>query len=49
MNTNQNNLNLVAVESAGTMDVEEGYLELWTGPMFSGKTSKILEIYKQFI
>ena len=48
MNTNQNNLNLVAVESAGTMDVEEGYLELWTGPMFSGKTSKILEIYKQF-
>ena len=48
MNTNQNNLNLKAVESSATMDVEEGYLELWTGPMFSGKTSKILEIYKQF-
>ena len=46
MNTKQNNL--VAVESAAAMDVEEGYLELWTGPMFSGKTSKILEIYKQF-
>jgi thymidine kinase len=27
---------------------EGGYLELWTGPMYSGKTSKILEIYKQF-
>lgn len=27
---------------------EEGYLELWTGPMYSGKTSKILELYKQF-
>jgi len=24
-----------------------GYLELFIGPMFSGKTSKILEIYKQ--
>ena len=23
------------------------YLELFIGPMFSGKTSKILEIYKQ--
>jgi thymidine kinase len=46
MNTKQNNL--VAVESATEIDVEEGYLELWTGPMFSGKTSKILEIYKQF-
>ena len=48
MNSNQNHLNLKAVESSATMDVEEGYLELWTGPMFSGKTSKILEIYKQF-
>ena len=26
-----------------------GYLELIIGPMFSGKTSKLLEIYKQFI
>jgi thymidine kinase len=48
MNTNQNHINLVSSESAATMDIEEGYLELWTGPMFSGKTSKILEIYKQF-
>ena len=24
-----------------------GYLELFIGPMFSGKTSKLLEIYKQ--
>lgn len=29
-------------------NVEDGYLELWTGPMYSGKTSKILELYKQF-
>jgi thymidine kinase len=26
-----------------------GYLELFIGPMFSGKTSKLLEIYKQSI
>jgi thymidine kinase len=25
-----------------------GYLELFIGPMFSGKTSKLLEIYKQY-
>ena len=24
-----------------------GYLELFIGPMFSGKTSKILQLYKQ--
>jgi thymidine kinase len=29
-------------------NAEDGYLELWTGPMYSGKTSKILELYKQF-
>lgn len=27
----------------------QGYLELFIGPMFSGKTSKLLEIYKQNI
>jgi thymidine kinase len=26
-----------------------GYLEIFTGPMYSGKTSKILDIYKQCI
>ena len=26
---------------------QHGYLELFIGPMFSGKTSKLLEIYKQ--
>lgn len=25
-----------------------GYLELFLGPMFSGKTSKLLEVYKQY-
>jgi len=28
--------------------LKTGYLELFVGPMFSGKTSKLLEIYKQF-
>ena len=27
--------------------LDSGYLELFIGPMFSGKTSKLLEIYKQ--
>ena len=27
---------------------KSGYLELFIGPMFSGKTSKLLEIYKQY-
>ena len=26
---------------------DEGYLELILGPMFSGKTSKLVEIYNQ--
>jgi len=30
-----------------TTSENTGYLELFIGPMFSGKTSKILEIYKQ--
>ena len=28
---------------------DTGFLELFIGPMFSGKTSKLLEIYKQSI
>ena len=30
-----------------THTLKHGYLELFIGPMFSGKTSKLLEIYKQ--
>lgn len=30
------------------MDNHHGYLELILGPMFSGKTSKLLEVYKQY-
>ena len=30
-----------------TMTTSTGYLELFIGPMFSGKTSKLLETYKQ--
>ena len=29
-------------------DKANGYLEVILGPMFSGKTSKIIEIYKQY-
>ena len=29
-------------------NTNDGYLELFIGPMFSGKTSKILEIYKKY-
>lgn len=36
----------------GTMSnkiaAKTGYLELFVGPMFSGKTSKLLEVYKQY-
>ena len=31
-----------------TTHLNSGYLELILGPMFSGKTSKLLELYKQF-
>jgi len=31
-----------------TTSQNAGYLELFIGPMFSGKTSKLLEIYKQY-
>lgn len=36
------------VLSLGMNKVEMGYLELIIGPMYSGKTSKLLELYKQF-
>ena len=29
-------------------DISNGYLELFIGPMFSGKTSKLVELYKQY-
>ena len=41
---NNNNNNSKKMDN----NIEDGYLELWTGPMYSGKTSKILELYKQF-
>jgi len=40
MNTKQNNMTSSFTSS--------GYLELIIGPMYSGKTSKLLEIYKQY-
>jgi len=38
---------LVVSQMSQTPAVDTGYLELFIGPMFSGKTSKLLEIYKQ--
>lgn len=31
-----------------TQAMQEGFLEIWIGPMFSGKTSKLIEIYKKY-
>ena len=28
--------------------INEGYLELWIGPMFSGKTTQLIQTYKKF-
>lgn len=36
-----------AAPMAKSNEVATGYLELIVGPMFSGKTSKLIEIYKQ--
>jgi thymidine kinase len=32
------------------MEIErtDGYLAIWTGPMFSGKTTQLIQIYKQY-
>ena len=32
-----------------SMNNQEGYLEIILGPMFSGKTSRIVNLYKQYI
>ena len=26
----------------------DGYLEMWLGPMFSGKTTQLIQTYKQY-
>jgi thymidine kinase len=40
-NNNNNNNNMTTIKYSSS------YLELFIGPMFSGKTSKLVEIYKQ--
>ena len=40
---------LLSFQSANIMDNTSGYLEIITGPMYSGKTSKLLDLYKQFV
>ena len=41
-----NNINII--QSKMELDNNEGYLELIIGPMYSGKTSALLELYKQY-
>ena len=36
------------MQSAKTTESVSGYLELWLGPMFSGKTTQLIQIYKKF-
>ena len=36
------------MESINTNSFQDGYLELIIGPMFSGKTSHIINLYKQY-
>ena len=30
------------------MNCSNGYLEIWSGPMFSGKTTQLIQTYKQY-
>ncbi len=53
--SNLNNLNCINIlyimdQSQQTMPIllKQGYLEIWLGPMFSGKTSKLIETYKKY-
>jgi thymidine kinase len=41
------NISIPLFEMSNQNSNKKAYLELITGPMFSGKTSKLLEIYKQ--
>jgi thymidine kinase len=34
--------------TSGEAQLNEGYLELWLGPMFSGKTTHLIQAYKKY-
>jgi len=36
------------IMSSYTQNCDSGYLEIFIGPMFSGKTSKLIDLYKQY-
>ena len=44
---NKNKMNIIKTNMESNTIYDKGYLEIVIGPMFSGKTSKILDIYKQ--
>lgn len=48
-NTSESSETMSIGNHSATIKPQEGYLELIIGPMFSGKTSKLLEVYKQCI
>ena len=39
---------IIKMEIVHNYSDDVGYLELYSGPMYSGKTSKLLDLYKQF-
>ena len=39
---------MTTINTMNNMDNNSGYLALYMGPMYSGKTSKLLELYKQY-
>ena len=39
---------IIKMEIVHNYSDDVGYLELYSGPMYSGKTSKLLQLYKQF-
>lgn len=48
MNINANERSIISMALTNEMSIPDGYLELISGPMYSGKTSKLLNLYKQF-
>jgi thymidine kinase len=34
--------------STSTIKMQSGYLEIWLGPMFSGKTTQLIQTYKKY-
>jgi len=51
VNNKTQNITIQSIENTEhikTMSAEKAYLEIILGPMFSGKTSRLVELYKQY-